>query len=84
VTLLDILRHGNLGIAEPLEGGDIPAVEAKAEGADVDSWAHDADKAGGIGIKGQERERRESPRALRHGVCRAGRWLNRSAAPPEP
>ena len=73
MTLLNILRHGNLGIAEPLEGGNILAVEAKAERADVDSWAHVADKAGGIGIEGQERDRRESPRVLLHGVRRVGR-----------
>jgi hypothetical protein len=51
MNLLNVLRNRNLGINEALEGGEIPAVEAKAYSPYLHQSMHDREQGGGFGLE---------------------------------
>jgi hypothetical protein len=67
VHLLDVRGNGYVRIDELLEGGQLPAVQTKAYGADFDQSVHHGEETSGLSIEGEKRDLREPSLVLPHG-----------------
>lgn len=83
MPLVHIWGNGLFGINASLKGRELPAIQSTAHRPAFNQSVLNRIPAGGIGVEGPRRDMYKSPTALLRGVCRVGRWLNRSAAPPE-